>query len=442
MNELDRKIEREVRAAMDGSLSHMKMTHELKSAILSATEESSGRSKKASLSVALALALLLAMAALGVAATRFGMLEFNWMQKGNAAFVEHILTVDETYENDYMTLTVNDAVFDGVTLMMTMDVQPKPDCGEGVYVYPRMTAEADGEPLEVEIEGCRGDMMSGFWVPERDESIMWLNGTYGADYVLTKETEEGRIVYDPQTEDVTWTLTLDIVKPVYAVRQAAYPLTEDVDYEAYVQQFAEAYASEEILLTDCGSVVDYIYEVPHPEGMERLDWQRAKLSKKLVASGAFERVDTASIVFTTQGTRVREISSGEVYRIGEYEATLERLSVTFGRLDYEIHVRRTGGGKTAGEEHAAGELDLEFAVLVDGCEAERSYDSAHPLNDNNVSPDPVVYYRGGMTLLGEAKSITFVPCFGARQKRDIYAIRRELDLTPEQRAMAFTIELE
>ena len=96
MNELDRKIEREVRAAMDGSLSHMKMTHELKSAILSATEESSGRSKKVSLSVALALALLLAMAALGVAATRFGMLEFNWMQKGNAAFVEHFLTVDET----------------------------------------------------------------------------------------------------------------------------------------------------------------------------------------------------------------------------------------------------------------------------------------------------------------------------------------------------------
>ena len=440
MNKRDIEIRRQVHASIDGGLSHMQVSPALRRAILTQTEEGQRGNRKLSMSLALALALLLALAAMGIASTRFGILDANWRQKDNAAFVEHILTVDETYENEYMTLTVNDAVFDGVTLMLTMDVQPKPGCGEGVYVYPRMSATVNGEPLEVEIEACRGDLMSGFWVPERDESVRWLEGTYGADYVITTETEDGRIVYDPQTEDVTWTLMLDIVRPVYAVRQNAYPLTENVDYEAYMQQFAEAYAKKEILLTDGGSVVEYIYEVPYPEGMDRLDWQRMKLPDKLVTSGAFDRVDTTAIVFTTQGTQVATHKSEQVYDLGEYEATLEVFSVTFGRLDYEIHVRKKSGGKTAGEEYAAHELDLEFVVLVDGCEAERSYESAHPLNDNNINPDPVVCYRGGFTLLGEANSVTFVPCVGAQEQKAVYAARHPL--TPEQEDMAFTIAIE
>lgn len=442
MNKRELDIRQQVHKAIDGGLAHMQVSPVLRQAILSQTGEARRGSRKLSVSLALALTLLLALAAMGIAATRFGILEANRKQRDNEAFVEHILTVDETYENEYMTLTVNDAVFDGVTLMLTMDVQPKPGCGEGVYVYPRMSATVNGEPLEVEVEACRGDLMSGFWVPERDESVMWLEGTYGADYVVTTETEDGRIVYDPQTEAVTWTLTLDIVRPVFAVRQNAYALTEDVDYKTYLKQFAEAYAKEEILLTDYGSVVDYIYEVPRPEGMERLDWQRMKLPDKLVTSGAFERVDTAAVVFTTQGTPVKMLGSEQVYDLGEYEATLEHLSVTFGRMDYEIHVRKKGGGKTAGEEYAAGELDLEFAVLVDGCEAERSYDSAHPLNDNSNDSDPVVYYRGGMTLMGEAKRVTFVPCFDAEQWREMQVVKHQAELPAEQEAMAFTIEIQ
>ena len=441
MTMLQDEIRNRIHHAVDSTLSHMEVTPSLERAIINRTRGEETVRRKISMGFVFALVLLLTMAAMGVAATRFGILEANRWQKDNAAFGEHILTVDETYENEYMTLTVNDAVFDGVTLMLTMDVQPKPGCGEGVYVYPRMTAEADGKPLEVEIEACRGDLMSGFWVPERDESVKWLEGTYGADYVVTNETEEGRIIYDPQTSDVTWTLTLDIVRPVYAVRRNTFPLTEDTDYNAYLKQFAEAYANEEILLTECGSVVDYIYEVPYPEGMERLDWQRMKLTDKLIASGAFERVDTATVVFTTKGTQVVELGEGQRYQLGDYEATIEHLSVTFGRMDYEIHVRKTRGGKTAGEEHAAGKLDLEFAVLVDGCEAERSYDSSHPLNDNESDPDPVVYYRGGMTLFGEAESVTFVPCFGKESHRQAYAMTHWSEMTPEQAAMAFTIEL-
>ena len=442
MNKQDLEIGMRIRTAVDDGLSHMQMSPELRKRVLEGAAQEGREYRKLSLSVALALAFLLVMAAMGVAATRFGILDANRQQKDNEAFIEHILTVDETYENEYMTLTVNDAVFDGVALMLTMDVQPKPGCGEGVYVYPRMTAMADGKPLEVEIEACRGDLMSGFWVPERDESVIWLEGTYGADYVITTETGDGRIVYDPQTSDVTWTLTLDIVRPVYAVRQNALSLTEDVDYEAYTRQFAEAYAKEEILLPECGSVVDYIYEVPYPKGMERLDWQRLKLTDKLIASSAFERVDTASVVFTTKGTQVAELGEGQRYNLGDYEATIEHLTVTFGRMDYEIHVRKVAGEKTAGEEYAMDELDLEFAVLVDGCEAEFSYDSLHPLNDNENNPDPVVYYRGGMTLMGEAKHVTFVPCFGVEGQQEAYAIKHPSELTPEQKDMAFTIELQ
>ena len=44
--------------------------------------------------------------------------------------------------------------------------------------------------------------------------------------------------------------------------------------------------------------------------------------------------------------------------------------------------------------------------------------------------------------MGEAKRVTFVPCYGVAGQREAYAIKHPSELTPEQKNMAFTIELQ
>ena len=439
-------IRKQIHEAVDESLSHLDAGPSLYGAIMAQTQGEQKVKRRISVGVVLALAMLLAMTAIGVAATRFGMLDFNWRQKENAEYVEHILTLDEAYENDYVSITVTDAVFDGVQLSIAMEMQPKPGCGEGVYVYPEMTASVNGQPLSVDIEGCRGDFYSGIWSPEKDQGMMHFAGTYGADYVLLKDTEESGFVYEPQTDEVEWTLSLFILRPLYQIEQLEFGLTEEIEYDAYMKLFTDAYKEDTILLTFEGSPVEYVYAVGAMEGMDRLEWQRMRLPEKMIAMGAFERLERVEIAFTTQNADVIEITGDQIYDLGEYMAELEKLTVSFGRMDYEIHVRKKDEtAKPAGQEAADGELQLDFVVLTQGCDADPRMESAYPLNEDPVNPDPTVKFTGSYELYGELEAMTFVPYYGKDHTSRFDMRNRILNggapVTAQQEEMAFTIEI-
>ena len=172
----DEMIRKQIHESIDESLSHLEARPSLYSAIMAQTEGENKVKHKMSFGLVLAAVMLLAMTAMGAAATRFGMLQFNWQQKENEEYVEHILTIDETYENEYVSITVTDVVFDGVQLSMAMEMQPKPGCGEGVYVYPEMKATVNGQPLAVDIEGARGDFFSGIW-SRNNSSVVTSNNS-------------------------------------------------------------------------------------------------------------------------------------------------------------------------------------------------------------------------------------------------------------------------
>lgn len=440
----DEWIRRQIHDAVDQSLSSLEARPSLYSAIMAQTEGENTVKRKVSLGLVLAIVMLLAMTAMGVAATRFGMLEFNWRQKENEEYVAHILSLDETYENEYVSITVTDAVFDGMQLSIAMEMQPKPGCGDGVYVYPEMTASVNGQPLSVDIEGCRGDFYSGIWSPEKDQGMMHFAGTYGADYVLLKDTEESGFVYEPQTDEVQWTLSLDILRPLYEIEQLEFGLTEEIEYEEYMKRFTDAYENKSILLPFVGSPVEYVYAVGAPEGMDRLAWQRMPLPEKMIAMGAFERLERVEIPFTTQNADVIEITGDQIYDLGEYMAELEKLTVSFGRMDYEIHVRKKDEtAKPAGQEAADGELQLDFVVLTQGCDADPRMESAYPLNEDPVNPDPTVKFMGSYELYGELEAVTFVPYYG-KDHTSRFDMRNQilnggLPVTEQQEKEAFTI---
>ncbi len=442
----DEMIRKQIHESIDESLSHLDARPSLYGAIMARTEGETKVKRKVSFGLVLAAMMLLAMTAMGVAATRFGMLEFNWRQKENEQYVEHILTIDETYENEYVSITVTDAVFDGVQLSIAMEMQPKPDCGDGVYVYPEMTAAVNGQPLPVDIEGCRGDFFSGIWSPERDQGMLGFAGMYGADYVILEDTQESGFVYAPQTQAVEWTLSLDILRPVYQIEQLEFGLAEEIEYDAYMKLFTDAYERNTILLPFEGSPVEYVYAVGVPQGMERLEWQRMGLQNKMIAMGAFERLDHVEISFTTQNADMIEITGEQTYDLGEYVAELKKLSVSFGRMDYEIHVsKKDENAKTAGQEEADGELQLDFVALAQGCEADPRMESAYPLNEDPMNPDPTVKFTGSYELYGELEAVTFVPYYGEDHTGRFDMRNRILNggvpVTEQQEKEAFTIQV-
>ena len=228
--------EKTFRESIDARLSGLEVPQGRQAAILRrALQQERPAPRKPLVTLALAIVLALALTAAGLAvALRFGVIGFNRGQEDNAAFKAHILTVNQAYETDDLSLTVNEAVFDGMSLSFTMNILPK-EGGEPVYIHPRVSAQCGGEPLMTDPQGCLGDFYSGFWVPERDP--LGPEGCYGADYAIIREDEDGSIAYDTATQPVTWTLSFDIIKPNWPVESNDIALTgtaDDPPFEEYM----------------------------------------------------------------------------------------------------------------------------------------------------------------------------------------------------------------
>ena len=109
-----------------------------------------GRSKL-SLSLVFALTALL-LAATAYAAVRFGVLAFHEEQAENETYLQHIQEIDEHVAGEYASVTVNDAVFDGSSLSLALDIR----CADGttpVFLYPRLRAQSEGQALGTQVHG-------------------------------------------------------------------------------------------------------------------------------------------------------------------------------------------------------------------------------------------------------------------------------------------------
>lgn len=437
----DAEIRAQVHAAIDGNLSHLEVNPSLRYAILNRTRGEEPVKRKFSAGVVLALVLLLAMAAIGAAATRFGALEFNRDQAENEAYRVHILAVDEAYEDEYLTMSLNDAVFDGVSLSVTLDISAKAGA-QPVFVRPVLTASSNGRTLETDPEACRGDFFGGFWIGGPYEETA-VEGRYGADYAIIMEDEASGVTYDPQKDPVTWTLSLSILRPVYPMAEAERLNSdggvENLDFEADMRQFTQAYAQKRILLVD-GSPVEYAAALPVPEGMTDEAWWRMPEAEKLVACGAFALADCPAFEFTTRETALHTLSTPQTFDLGDAEVTVTQLTLSFSRCDYELVVEeKPGRGKSAAQLYREGEERWYFAVLADGCR------TAPQATSDGTCEDGRVRYSGSVSLSGETDSVTFVPCRYARPESrlpdsEVYSAQRPV--TGEQTALSFTVKAE
>lgn len=395
--------------------------------------------RKLSAGLILAMVLIFLTTAIAFAMTNgFGILDFNVSQKDNQAYISHILGIHEFYENDYVSLQVNEAVFDGVCLSLTMNMDHKEGADE-VFVRPYLSAESsDGQALEPDIVGyLGGNWHSGFFLPSRDP--LDAGNNYGVDADLITDSADGEtVMMDPQPAPVSWCLRLVFLHPEYPIVAASNPVDPSQSNEermaveaAWMDSFAQAYQQQIIQTDGYGELGEYISCLPR-EGMEEEAWQMLSTEEKLVRSGAFTLVDTVEIKFTTLENGVVSSNARQTFDLGGgWEAELTDLSVSFARCDLSLLVRREADdGKSA--------LDLyrenagwEFALLAEGVPGSFRVSSLNP-EYRDGEPIGNLCYSATMEIYDMPQALSLLPEYTDDLDSSLGWIRDLSQLTPEQ----------
>ena len=410
MNELrDRK---NLRRALDTTLSGLTADPWLAQRVLTKAKGEEKMKKKLSTATVVILAVL----ALGMAAALaggLGILSFRENQADNEAFVQSIFTVGQTYEDDDLTLRINDAVFDGTRLALTMDVLPKAG-GQQVCVFPRITAKVNGEPVQAFVEQCEGSFPDGFWT----RAIEGLeSATPQKQYVVIALQSDEGVTRAPRTDTVDWSLSFDLYTPNWpiGVTREQRPSAEAGELflsdkavrmdAAFDAQFAEAYRNHTILLTDNGlssTLGDYGLNIPTAEGASEAD----TYEEKALRSEAFTYKGQASFAFTTRAESQTSPQIGQTFPLTEgWQAELVALNVTFDHIDCTMKLTRSAAdGKTALQAYKDGEHPWDFAILPEGGEA------INPLTNGYGTEDGDMIWLGTVEITSPVSRITLIPC--------------------------------
>ena len=456
----DETLRREIRTALDRRLSDVVESPDSKARMRRLIQgEEKIVKKKLSMGFVIVVALLLATMTVALATGGFGLLDYKKEQAENKTFIEHIVPVGQTNESAYLNITVNEAVFNGTTLAFTLDIAPK-DPKDPVYVIPTITAEVNWETVKAEMESSSGNFSpSGFWVPEMDPR-MESTTQFGVEATLPHATGSAP-QHTLSKEAVTWHLSFEVLHPRYPISyaQAAHPaddsgeeLTDEMeDEESYNLLFAEAYADHRILLSPEGSLLEYVVQMPQPDGIPGGEKSWLELQTVLEQSDAFTVADCAVITFTTDGVPVSCADIDRTFDLADgWQAKVTALRATFNRVDYAMTLTRDASdGLNAAQAYLRGERWC-FAVLAKGVTV-----TPHSFS-SGVEEDGSVCVSGSVELSAPATRVTFVPCredetwkgepgadgWVPTYSTDHMVYQTQSLYTDEQRTIAFSIDIQ
>ena len=314
------------RAAFEHSLTH----HRVK------TRNPVRMSRRMRTIVTLALMLMM-LTAVGVAAAKLASVTDYPPPSGlTPEYMSHLVALNEAYDGDLLTLSVNDLVFDGTTVDVAMNVQPK--AGKQVFMDMQVTAECEGQTYALEIEGCGGgDFMSGMFLP--DETDRWSDSPFGFDGVLW----DGDMQSPPEGKPIAWTMTFELLRPVWEVEYLP-----DEQYQALLAGGAdtlEAYVQnnwrQHIITVTYGSLVEYQYAAEAAmlaDGTitEPLSGNR---TEQLLSCGGFRRADTIIVQFTTDfaDDYAHPELVGKRIDMGDYDLVIDNVNLSFMRANITMH---------------------------------------------------------------------------------------------------------
>lgn len=302
------------------------------------TAASAGKEKekmKQKLRFAPVLAILLVLALCSVAyALVSGYSVKDYQAGGNPTeqFLEHMVDIHERYENDAIVMTVNDAVYDGARIALTMDIEHK---NVPVYIRPTFTAEADGVNYNLDIEGCReGDFMTGFLYPNPFDPQMGDNG-FGLDGVLWNEDDAPL-----PTGDVTWTITVKLYRPLFEiVKDDTVFVGAENELEEYEEKARAAYCDKKLLVTDSDNLVEYQAAIQPVTGIDEEVYWNLDFADALVEAGVMEKMDEFVCRFTTSvgGNAHKQSLTDKRFEFDNVAMVIDSVYTTFMHQDITMH---------------------------------------------------------------------------------------------------------
>lgn len=322
--------------------------------------------------VTLALMLMM-LTAVGVAAAKLASVTDYLPPSGlTPEYMSHLVALNEAYDGDLLTLSVNDLVFDGTTVEVAMNVQPK--AGKQVFMDMEVTAECAGRAYTLEIEGCGGgDFMSGMFLPDGTGS--WSDSPFGFDGVLWDDDMQS----PPEGAPIAWTMTFELLQPVWGVEYLP-----DAQYQALLSGGAdalEAYVQnnwrKHIITVTYGSLVEYQYAAEAAmlaDGTitEPLSGSR---TEQLLSCGGFRRADTIIVQFTTDfaDDYAHPELVGKRIDMGDYDLVIDNVNLSFMRANITMHYEFSAA-YTEDEIRQMTNLPNAWRVYVNG-QTEAGYDA-------------------------------------------------------------------
>ena len=284
---------------------------------------------------AVVLALVLALLATGAYAIYARYSVTDYMSNTSQTFLDHVITLNETYENDLFTMTVNDLVFDGENFAVAMNIDRR---SEDVvyYMRTRVTATCAGEEYMVDVEGWRGpDFLAGGMWPEfggfYDDPVKAEQEGFGFEGVLM----DWDFNLPPAGEPIDWTMTFTVFRPVWEVVEDGFVLRGASMEDELYRRMEEAWQNRQIYMYsgDANSYINYMWD---KMGMtEELTWE-----EMLAETEAFELADVITFHFTTNfdDDVVKEELIGQRYDLGEYAVVIDEMRVSFQRISASMHI--------------------------------------------------------------------------------------------------------
>lgn len=317
----------EIKRQVDSSLANLSWTGADSREALRMMKGEIKVKKRLTLGMAIALVILMVGMAIAVAEViRYSVMDYQKLDdKVHGDRITKINAEDSTKE---VSLYLTDALFDGRTLNVALEIQPASD--QLVYLLPSLRGEHQGKALDIHISGAQGmDFYQGFWV----------------DPAHKLGSREGKCGFDALVEagdykEVNWTLRMEVLRPVWEIREAAASYSDDSDggdEEAFLSQFKSAFDQKQILLIH-QQLLMWNEHLPGPG--------EAPLAQRLTQAGAFEKIGELEIDFTTLPAKTQSLAAaGTSLTFEGFRIDIEKLDISFLEASYAFTLTVTDKNK-------------------------------------------------------------------------------------------------
>lgn len=291
---MNKRTEQEICEALDAFFSGVNPSGKTAQRVMNRARSSKGAQKRLTLIPAFALLMVAMLATAACASFAFGVLDFLPDRAEDEAYCATIFGIDEQFDNAYLSLSVNEAAFDGTRLDLTMDIRHR-EGTDTVFVVPSIRAMCGEKELSVSVETINFSWDTGFFLPNQQPRH--------------EETEQAGVTFlienAPVEEEIIWTMAFDVLYPLYPIELISSSVDEafeedTLSFAEYIQHYIDAHRNGKILLDSSGEL--FMYDGALSMGAEfgENPWDAQGFAQRMIDCGAFERVDTLTVEFITR----------------------------------------------------------------------------------------------------------------------------------------------